>query len=483
MGKVVIIGGGVAGLSAGITAAMAGHTVTVCEKNRNPGGNLVGWERRGYHIDNCIHWLTGTNPKTRLYKSWQTLGVLGKTELYQPQTLYTAEYNGRSLSLYSSLEKTEAALLSASENDGAEIRSLIRAVRAMNVISETEDFRFSSLPCFISLSRYLGITVRELSERFHSPLIKSFISSFFGDSFGAVALINVISTFTSGNGALPRGGSSAMAEAMAKRLGEVGGELILGGEAVRINTEGSRAVSVVLRDGRVLLSDTVLLACDPIAAKRLLPLTLPAVLRKRYAALPLFSSHHTAFGADCEALPFSSALVIDIPEKYKSTLGGERLVLREFSHEPSFSPIGKSLLEATVFVNGDTALRFIEKRKASPDTYRAYKARLSNIIERLITERFPSLKNKLSRIDSWTPATYERYLNSHGGAYMSFVLPKSYVPKRCTSRLPDYSNVLLATQWQTIPGGLPMAAECGISAARAIGKVKAHKKREKLVID
>ena len=31
--------------------------------------------------------------------------------------------------------------------------------------------------------------------------------------------------------------------------------------------------------------------------------------------------------------------------------------------------------------------------------------------------------------------------------------------------------------------GSVLAAECGISAARAIGKVKAHKKREKLVTD
>lgn len=483
MGNIVIIGGGVAGLSAGITAAMAGHRVNVCEKNRNPGGNLVGWDRRGYHIDNCIHWLTGTNPKTKLYKSWQALGALGKYELYQPKTLYTAEHGGKTLSLYSSLEKTEEAMLAASEGDEAEIRSLIRAVKAMNVISGTDSFGLKSAGHFLTLAKYLGLTVRELSERFNSPLLRSFIASFFGDEFGAVALINVISTFTSGNGALPKGGSSAMAAAMAERLKEVGGNLILGCEAVKVKTEVGRAVAVQLRDGRVLPADTVILACDPKAASRLLPLALPYVLENRYRTLSRFSSYHTAFGVSLERLPFTSTFILDIPDKYKSVLGGERLVLREFSHEPGFSPVGKSLLEATVFVGSAFSDRFIEKRRASEDAYRAYKGKLSDIVERIITERFPALAGSISRIDSWTPATYERYLGAHGGSYMSFILPKNYIPKSFSPRVAGYKNVLFATQWQTLPGGLPMAAGCGISAARAIGKVKAQKKREKLVTD
>ena len=52
--KVVIIGGGVAGLTAGIYARMAGFEAEIYEKNSIPGGECVGWNRKGYHIDNCI---------------------------------------------------------------------------------------------------------------------------------------------------------------------------------------------------------------------------------------------------------------------------------------------------------------------------------------------------------------------------------------------------------------------------------------------
>ena len=57
--KVVIIGAGVSGLSAGIYALQAGYSVEIYEKNKMPGGECTGWNRQGYHIDNCIHFLVG----------------------------------------------------------------------------------------------------------------------------------------------------------------------------------------------------------------------------------------------------------------------------------------------------------------------------------------------------------------------------------------------------------------------------------------
>lgn len=52
MKKVIIIGGGIAGLSAGIYCLMNGFGVELYEKNAVPGGECTGWDRQGYHIDN-----------------------------------------------------------------------------------------------------------------------------------------------------------------------------------------------------------------------------------------------------------------------------------------------------------------------------------------------------------------------------------------------------------------------------------------------
>ena len=47
--RIIIIGGGVAGLSAGIYAEQHGFHAVILEKNPVVGGMCVGWNRKGYH--------------------------------------------------------------------------------------------------------------------------------------------------------------------------------------------------------------------------------------------------------------------------------------------------------------------------------------------------------------------------------------------------------------------------------------------------
>ena len=75
--KIIIIGGGLAGLTAGIYGAKANYDVEIYEKNNIVGGECTGWDRKGYHIDNCLHWMMGTNEGTDLYDIWKTVGAIG----------------------------------------------------------------------------------------------------------------------------------------------------------------------------------------------------------------------------------------------------------------------------------------------------------------------------------------------------------------------------------------------------------------------
>ena len=123
MTDVLILGGGVAGLSAGIYSLMNGHSVTICEQHTIVGGNLTGWNRKGYHIDNCIHWLTGTNPNSGLYKMWEELGALGDDiKIIQSDKLYTYEKDGKNVSLWRDIDKTVDEMLAIAPEDEKRIR-------------------------------------------------------------------------------------------------------------------------------------------------------------------------------------------------------------------------------------------------------------------------------------------------------------------------------------------------------------------------
>jgi phytoene dehydrogenase-like protein len=74
MKKVVIIGGGLSGLSTGVYACKHGYDVTIVEKNEKVGGLCATWYVDGCTIDGCIHWLTGSSTG-RMKPIYETLGI------------------------------------------------------------------------------------------------------------------------------------------------------------------------------------------------------------------------------------------------------------------------------------------------------------------------------------------------------------------------------------------------------------------------
>lgn len=487
LAQIIIIGGGVAGMAAGIRALNDGSSAVIVERHRAAGGNLTGWDREGYHIDNCIHWLTGTNPVTDLYRVWEELGVLGGVPIRQGESLYTYTCDKGSISLYRDIDRLAASLYAQSRGDEYEISQLIRAVRAARTVcgisaydntkaaTAAEKARYAP-----RLLRYLPMTTGGLAERFRSPVIRGFLRGLLSGSFGALALLIVFATYCSDNGGIPAGASCGMARRMEERFRSLGGTMLCGSPAARIGLEGSRAVSVMLADGRRLAADYVVLACDPACAfgalldEQYQPNKL--CRRERDPRLSRFSSFHCAFACEGCGLPFSGDLVFDMPDELRYAFGTEYIALREFSHERSFAPDGKSLIQALCFCTREHSERLIEL-SGHRAAYREEKRRLTDLIARAIGDRVPRLTGRLRCIDSWSPATYRRYTGAPSGAYLGYILPSGRVPTMLPPRVRGLDNVFLATQLQQDPGGLPTAASAGIAAAEAIRRAEAKLRR------
>ena len=92
--------------------------------------------------------------------------------------------------------------------------------------------------------------------------------------------------------------------------------------------------------------------------------------------------------------------------------------------------------------------------------------------EKIIGEKIPTLKGNIALLDVWTPATYRRFTDSETGSYMSFIMPKKTIPLRKKNKVDGISNLILATQWQQCPGGLPIAAGCGKYAISTVNSLE-----------
>ncbi len=491
MAKILIIGGGVSGLSAGIYAQMDGHQAIICERGSVAGGNLTGWQRGDYHIDNCIHWLTGTNPATDTYKMWEELGALGGVEVYQGETLYTYSHNGQELSLRKDLKKLEQEMLMISPEDKKEINSFFRAVEVVQGMSgiggEKHDKKVSpaqTLTAVPYLYKYYSLTAGELSQRFKHPLLRGFISSFLGDYFGAIALIIIFAHFGGENGGIPVGSSRGMAKRMTDRFIELGGTLYLNKNASKVNLYCGKAVSVSFDDGDEIDADYVILTTDPaVIFRELLSIPMPKKLQAEYKdrRKMRFSGIHCAFACDMAVPPFRGDIIFDVPREYQGEMHSKNIIIREFSHEPSFAPEGKNVLQSVIFCDERVSRKFIRLRKNRP-LYEQRKREHAELVQSIMEEKFPVLRGKLKCIDVWTPATYKRFVDSDIGSFMSFSLPSKCLPTRISNKIDGIENIILASQWQHLPGGLPIAAEGGRIAIQTIARLeKKHvsKKQEK----
>ena len=117
MTKVLIIGAGIAGLSAGSHLQMNGYETEIFELNNTAGGLCASWKRKGYVIDGCIHWWVNTNPKDPIYPILDGLLDMQNFPHVTYEEFCSVEENGKVLRFLGDLDKFETELTTISPQD------------------------------------------------------------------------------------------------------------------------------------------------------------------------------------------------------------------------------------------------------------------------------------------------------------------------------------------------------------------------------
>jgi phytoene dehydrogenase-like protein len=466
MGETVIVGGGIAGMTAAICLAEAGQRVTVLEKTDRVGGNLCGWKRQGCLIDNCLHWLCGTKRGTPLRALWEKIGLLDDSiALRRTPYFYRSMGFGATLSLWRDLSRTEREMLLLSPGDRREIKRFVHAVKSLREGG-------NPLERSAALVRFAPLSLADLAARFRHPLLRALLTDYIGGEFSSLGLLFAYAAYLDGNADLPSGGSVAAAERLEKRLLSLGGKIEKGSRVTRVLIDRGRVHTLLCANGRAYPAETVLFACDPhVTFGKLLARSLaPRALEKgdRSRAYPTVSSIHAAFSVKTADLPFTSTVCLSGRAGCHAARAGGRMAVRAFDHEPDFAPNGKTALQVMLFVDGAESDAWIALAERDPAAYKREKARFAADVAQALKSAFPSLRDSLELLDAWTPATYRRYTDSYRGDYMGYVLGGGRLPLRLPTKIRGLKNAYLASSWQTMPSGLPSAARAGERAAAKI---------------
>lgn len=488
--KIVIVGGGIAGLAAGIYGRLAGYETDIYEKNPIAGGQCMGWNRKGCHIDNCIHWLTGTKKGTALRGVWETVGALEEhTEFADCDSFYTSIAEGSRVTLWKDLERTEAELLRLSPEDETEIKKFIEHVRyaaecempaekPMDAMGIGDYIRMGASMANMPrvTKEYGSMDLQEMAGCFKHPALKALFTDYMPKEHTAVSFLVSYASIASGNGELPMGGSLAMANRMVKRFQQLGGKLYCNTPVSRILIKDKKAIGIETADKRTVLADYVISSVDTmemfekLIGKKYMDAKWKACYEDQ-DKYPLFSAVQAAFMVDRQAYDEKGTVFFDCAPFKAGGKKFDRISVKSYEYEPDFAPTGKTVLQVNI---PQFDQEYLYWKGLSGEEYENRKEETVKIIEERLLTQFPSLQGHMEFLDCWTPVTYNRYCNAYHGAYMSFITKKGVKPFRVKGIIKGVKNLYIASQWIMAPGGLPVAVTAGKFAVWRISRKERH---------
>lgn len=484
MKKIIIVGGGIAGLTAGIYAQKSGFESEVYDKNDYAGGLCSGWTRSGHYIDNCIQWLTGTEKGTQLRRLWEETGALSKdTEFIHKDSFYSSEYDGKVATLWKDLDKTEKELSSLSPEDSEQIHIFIDAVKKaqcrkmpvdkpMDLMMPMEMIKLGqSMAGMKEVNKKFGnFSLKEYSNRFKSPVIRKLLTDFYTGYDVATSIIFAYATVSSGNGEIPVGGSVKMIERMVKTYNDLGGKLYLGYPVKKVNVDNNKATGIELQSGFCVEGDYVICATDTyesfyhLIGKEFMSEKWNLMYEER-SGYYISSKFQIALSVDKELCPVEGTLFIDSDKIKIATSSIERICVVGYGYEKDFAPVGKTVLQLKIEQN---EIDYNYWKFFSESTYKKKKAEYADIVLKQLLKRYPQLEGHYEILDIWTPRTYHTMCNAFKGAFMRFKERAGVKGMASNGKIEKVSNLYLASQWMQSPGGLPTAAAAGKFAIQHI---------------
>ncbi len=358
--SVIIIGAGIAGLSAGCYAQLNGYRSDIFEMHSQPGGLCTAWKRKDYVFDGSMQWLVGTNPKSPLQPLWQEIGGLNQQTIINHDELARVEEDGRTLVFFNSADRLSEHLSELSPQDSSLIRELHKGILSFSDITIDLDKpqelysiidhirSFVKLrPLHKDLMQFSSMSVAEFAGKFQDPLLRHGFSLLMPGEYSMLALLSIFASLHQNDAGYPVGGSSVFINSIVNRYHELGGELHLNAPVERILVQKNRAIGVQLADGEKRYADVVLSSADGYATlfKLLEGQYVPTRLYRYFKELSTYTSVQVSLGVntDLSAEPHS----VYVPLQQPTWLGGVEhrfIPFRHFCYDPTVAPPGRSVV-------------------------------------------------------------------------------------------------------------------------------------------
>ena len=489
MKRVVVIGGGLGGLSAGIRLAHAGYSVTLLEKNGSLGGKMGIRTGDGYTFD------TGPTLLTMPFVVRDLFAATGRRiEDYlhlvpvEPICRYTYS-DGTVLDASNDLGATAAAIGRLHAGDGEAFSAFLRhgerIYRAAAGPFLFSPFGSHDLTGIVANARNLSAVLkidafrtldRAVCGYFHDPRVRQMMNRFAtynGSSpYKAPATLAIIPyvEFAMG-GWYVRGGMYRLVSALVRLAEELGVTLRTGAEVSRIDMLGRRATAVALASGETFEADAVVSNADALYAfGSLLKERVNGSVRRYTRAEPSLAGFVMLLGVEKEFpelahhnIFFSSDYRTEFDQLFDEGRPADDptvYVSVSCKTDPDHAPAGHS--NVFVLVNAPPLTPGLDW-EAEKERYGAI------VLRRLEVSGMSGLTAGIRLKEIITPADFaSRYHAYRGSLYGTSSNGRMAAFLRPPNRLPEFDNLFFVGGSSHPGGGIPLVLLSGGIVARLV---------------
>ncbi len=487
--RVVVVGAGLAGLSAALHLAGRGREVTVVERGQHPGGRVGRLDIDGYRLD------TGPTVLTMPDIIDDAFAAVGETlsqrlDLMRVEPAYRASFaDGSSLDVHSDRDLMAAEIerfAGRGQADGY--------LRLRNWLTKLYEIEFDGFiaanfdsPLSLLTPQLARLTAIGGFRRWDS-MVRKYISddrlqrvfTFQALYAGvpphrALAVYAVIAYMDTISGVFfPRGGMRALPDALAAAATDAGVQFRYGAAVTALDRSGSEVRAVQTSDGDRFAADAVVLTTELPETYRLLgreprrllglrPAPSAVVAHVGCRALDPDVGHHNILFGDAWQQTFH-----DIIDDGNVMADPSILVTRPTAGDTRLAPPGRDLLYVLAPAP-NTAVGKIDWAAAGP----AY----TDSILRTVSERMPSLGVDTELLHVVDPAGWARQGMLDGTPFALAHTFSQTGPFRPANTVRGIDNAVLAGS-STVPGvGVPTALLSGrLAADRITGAVTGRRR-------
>ncbi|MBO0323242.1 FAD-dependent oxidoreductase [Muricauda sp. CAU 1633] len=504
----IIIGGGLAGLTAAATLSKFGKKVLLLEQHYKPGGCATSFKRGDFIIEVGLHEMSGLVDNGSLPRIFDMLDVSKEVELVKVPEFYAVHSNKDTFVFPHGFDAATKALITKYPDEEKGIKrffKLIAGIRKEAVSLPRTPLKRKLIyplmpllyPNLVQATRHtVGSWLDKYitNEKAKLDLVAHIV--YWGDDPYTLSMFYFglpFSGFIGNGGHFVKGGSQQLSNHLATYIEKNGGQVLLGKKVEKIVTENSRVTGVTFRDSFTKSTEPVTILCDNVVANCAIPLV-PSMLDEPHATAlqQKIKDKTNSCSLLCIYLGFKTELRSLGVKHYSNYIPGEGVEslkdvkpnhLSDWSKR-SFIFVDYNQIDAQLAPPNKSAgvicsVDYLKDwENLNEEDYKAKKEEVAQIVLQRLEKQFPGIRDTIEYYEVATSKTVQKYTSNPSGSVYGFA---QTLDQTGTKRFRNnflIPNLYFASAWAFPGGGFEGSITGGFLAALQMNKDKIWSKTD-----